>query len=126
MPFLRSRSTRSQIHFAGVSLVALISHQWALMIMVDHLVSSPHVTDRNCASLLALTTTDEPIRVVSIHRMSQLTNADFPIPRPDATAFRSVSISTLPLFAAMWSLMSRSTWRCHIRGPLNLASGVSG
>jgi hypothetical protein len=32
------------------------------------------------------------MRVVSIHKMSQLTNADLPIPRPDATAARSVSI----------------------------------
>ena len=80
-------------------MVADISHQWALITMVDHLVSSPQVTLRSCASELALTTTLEPIRVVSIHNISQLTKADLPIPRPDATASRSVSMSTLPWFA---------------------------
>ena len=114
----------SHNHFAGCSLVALISHQCALMIIVDHLVSSPHVTDRSCASLLALTMTLEPILVVSIHMISQLTSADLPIPRPELTASRSVSMSTLPLFSCMCDLMSRSTWRCHMRGPPYFASGV--
>jgi hypothetical protein len=62
------------------------------MSIAAHLDSSPQVTDLSCASELALTTTLDPIRVLSIHRMSQLTKADLPIPRPDATAARSVSI----------------------------------
>ena len=96
-------------HLAGVSLVALISHQWALMTIVDHLVSSPHVTERSCASLLALTMTELPIRVASIHKMSHDTKADLPIPRPDATAARSVFMSSLPRLWLMCALMSRKT-----------------
>jgi hypothetical protein len=64
------------------------------MSMAAHLDSSPQVTDLNCASELALTTTLDPMRVESIHKMSQLTNADLPIPRPDATAARRVSMLT--------------------------------
>jgi hypothetical protein len=57
-----------------------------LIAIVVHFVNSPQVTDRNCASLFALTITLAPIRVLNIHKINQLTNADFPIPRPDATA----------------------------------------
>ena len=113
-------------HLAGISRVAEISHQCALMTIVDHLVSSPQVTERSCASLLALTMTVEPMRVESIHKMSQLTSADLPIPRPAAMASRSICGSARPLLAAMCSPRSRSTSRCHLRGPLNLASGVFG
>ena len=94
MPFFRSRSTSVVTHCAGTSLVALISHQWAFIAIAVHLVSSPQVTLRSCASLLALTITEQPMRVDSIHRISQDTSADFPIPRPDATAARSVCIAS--------------------------------
>ena len=111
-------------HCAGTSLVAEISHQCAFITIVDHLVSSPQVTERNCASLLALTMVVEPIRVVIIHRISQLTSADLPIPRPDAIAKRRVS--RLTWFPLMCSASPRSTSRCHLRGPLNFANGVFG
>ena len=64
------------------------------------------------------------MRVVSIHSTSQDTSALLPIPRPDETASRRVSIWTFPLFRWMCALMSLSTSRCHLRGPLKLASGV--
>jgi hypothetical protein len=84
-----------------MSFVALISHQCELISIADHFVNSPQVTPLSCASLFALTITVLPIRVESIHRISQLTNADFPIPRPLETAARRVSISNCPRFAAM-------------------------
>jgi hypothetical protein len=92
--------------------------------MADHLVSSAQVTERNWFSELALMMTLPPMRVVSIHSTSQLTKADLPIPRPDDTASRRVSIWILLLLPSMCFLMSRSTSRCHLRGPLNLCSGV--
>ena len=118
MPLRRSRSTKSVSHLAGVTLVALISYQWLLISIANHFVISAHVTERNCASLLALTITLDPMRVVIIHSTSQLTSADLPIPRPDAMAIRNTLKSTLPLFDLMCSFRSRSTCRCHARGPL--------
>ena len=69
--------------------------------MLNHFVISAHVTDLSWASLFADTMVVEPIRVVSIQIVSQLTNADLPIPRPELTASRSVSKSMRPLFAWM-------------------------
>ena len=88
MPFFRSRSTISANHLAGVTRVALISNQWLLIIIASHLVISDQVIDRSCASLLADTIVVLPIRVDSIHSISQDTSADLPIPRPEATASR--------------------------------------
>jgi hypothetical protein len=45
--------------------------------------------------------TDDPIRVDAIHMVNQLTNADFPIPRPDDTANLKVSKFMRPLFSFM-------------------------
>jgi len=69
----------------------LISNQWLLSDIASHFVISAHVTDRNCASEFADTIVVEPMRVDSIHITIQLTKADLPIPRPDATASRNVS-----------------------------------
>ena len=88
VPFFKSRSTISASHFAGVTRVALISNQWLLIIIASHLVISDQVIERSCASLLADTIVVLPIRVDSIHSTSQLTSADLPIPRPEATASR--------------------------------------
>ena len=124
MPLRRSRSTISASHLAGVIRVAEISHQWLFISIASHLVISAHVIERSCASELADTMTDAPMRVVSIHSTSQDTRADLPIPRPDAVAMRStLYMSTSPL-SAMWFLMSRSTCRCQVRGPLYRSSGV--
>ena len=109
---------------AGTSFVALTSHQCAFIAIVAHLVNSPQVTVLNWFSLLADTMTELPIRVLSIHRINHATSALLPIPRPELTAIRSASMSSTPWFALMWFVMSRSTLRCHLRGPLNLASGV--
>ena len=104
------------------------SHQWALIAIVTHLVNSPHVTLRNWFSLLADTITLDPIRVVSIHRISHDTSADLPTPRPDETALRSASIRSpsvnLPRFSLMKSRMRRSVLRCHARGALKCSRGV--
>ena len=124
VPSFRSRSTSSVSHLAGISRVALTSNQWLLRDMDSHLVISAHVTERNCASLLADTMVVEPIRVVSIQMTNQLTSADLPIPRPELVAMRKVSKSTLPLFALMWSASRCSTSRCHLRGPSKCSSGV--
>ncbi len=108
--------------------MAVGSHQWALMAIVTHLVNSPQVTLRNWFSELALTMTELPIRVVSIHRISHETSADFPTPRPDDTALRSASINSFSVSLARFSLMKsrilRSVLRCHARGPLKCSSGV--
>ena len=69
--------------------------------MLNHFVISAQVTLRSCASELADTIVVEPIRVVSIQIVSQLTSADLPIPRPELTASRSVSKSMRPLLAWM-------------------------
>ena len=69
--------------------------------MLNHLVISAQVTERSCASELADTMVVEPIRVVSIHIVSQLTRADLPMPRPELTASRNVSKSMRPLLAWM-------------------------
>ena len=69
--------------------------------MLNHFVISAQVTERSCASELADTMVVDPIRVVSIQIVSQLTNADLPIPRPEDTASRNVSKSIRPLFAWM-------------------------
>ena len=124
MPFFKSRSTSSVSHLAGISLVALTSNQWLLIDIASHLVISAHVTDRNWLSEFAEMMVVEPIRVDSIQIVSQLTKADLPIPRPDATASLSVSKSTLPLFCLMCSLSADSTSRCHLRGPVKCSSGV--
>ena len=113
-------------HAAGARLVAEGSHQCELMAIATHLVNSPQVTLRNWFSLLALTMTDEPILVDSIHRMSQLTSADLPIPRPEATALRMAWSTALgSLLARTCLAISRSTSRCQARGPLKCSSGVS-
>ena len=107
--------------------VADISNQWLFISIASHLVISAHVTERNWASELAETMMVDPMRVVTIHRMSHDTSADLPIPRPEATANRNtsnVSASTLPLFAAMCVFRSRNTSRCHLRGPRKCSSGV--
>ena len=104
--------------------VADISHQWLFISIASHLVISAHVTERSWASELAETMTVDPIRVVTIHRMSHDTSADLPIPRPEATARRNTSKSTLPPLAAMWVFRSRNTSRCHLRGPRKCSSGV--
>ena len=72
--------------------MALTSHQCEFIAIAVHLVSSAQVTERNWFSELALTTTLPPILVVSIHSTSQLTRALLPIPRPEETASRRVSI----------------------------------
>ena len=124
MPIRRSRSTSSVSHLAGISRVALTSNQWLLRDMLSHLVISAHVTDRSCASELADTITDPPMRVLNIQMTSQLTNADLPIPRPDEVAMRNVLKSILPSLALIDSPSSRSTSRCHLRGPVKCSSGV--
>ena len=128
VPLRRSRSTRSVNQFAGCKLVAVGSHQWALRAIVTHLVNSPHVTFRNWFSLLADTMTELPILVVSIHRISHDTSADFPTPRPDDTALRSASINSslfcLPLLSLMNCVILRSARRCHARGALKCSRGV--
>ena len=126
MPFFRSRSTSSVSHLAGMMRVAAISYQWLLSDIASHLVISAHVTLRSWASELADTIVVDPMRVDSIQMTSQLTRADLPIPRPDATASRNVSNSILPLFCLMWSRRSRRMSRCHLRGPLKCSSGVPG
>ena len=72
-----------------MTLVADTSNQWLLMDMDSHFVISAHVTDLSCDSELADTMTVAPIRVDNIQCSSQLTKADLPIPRPDATASRN-------------------------------------
>ena len=79
------------IHLAGMMRVAAISNQWLFSAIASHLVISAQVTDRSCASELADTMVVLPMRVDSIQCTSQLTSADLPIPRPDATALRKVS-----------------------------------
>ena len=124
MPFFKSRSTSSVSHLAGISRVAETSNQWLLMLIASHLVISAQVTDLSWLSELAEMMVVEPMRVASIHSVSQLTKADLPIPRPDETARRIVSKSILPLFALMWSAICCKTSRCHLRGPVKFSSGV--
>ena len=76
--------------------MAATSNQWLLIAIASHLVISAHVTDRNCDSEFADMMVVEPIRVDSIQIVIQLTSADLPIPRPELTAWRNVSKSTLP------------------------------
>ena len=64
------------------------------------------------------------MRVDINHSTIQLTNADLPIPRPLATAKRKVLKSILPLFSLICWAISRSTSRCHLRGPVKCSSGV--
>ena len=128
VPFLRSRCTNSVSHCAGFRLVAVGSHQCALIAIVTHLVNSPHVTLRNWFSLLADTITELPMRVLSIHKINQLTNADLPTPRPDDTALRMASInSPLVIFSRLSRIKSRilrNVLRCHALGLLKFSSGV--
>ena len=86
------------IHFAGDTLVALISNQCLLMDIANHFVISAHVTLRNCDSEFAETIVVPPMRVEKNHSTIQLTSADFPIPRPDAVAIRRTDGSTAPAF----------------------------
>ena len=109
---------------AGISLVAETSNQWLLIDIASHLVISAQVTLLSCDSEFAEMIVVEPILVDSIQIVSQLTSADLPMPRPDATANLSVSKSILPLFCLMCSLSADSTSRCHLRGPLKCSSGV--
>ena len=104
--------------------MALTSNQWLLMLIASHLVISAQVTARSWLSEFAEMIVVEPIRVDSIQIVSQLTRADLPIPRPDDTAWRSVSKSTSPCCLLICAAISRSTSRCHLRGPLKFASGV--
>ena len=95
------------------------------MIIVAHLVSSPQVTLRNWLSLFAETMTVDPMRVVSIHKMSHDTSALFPIPRPEATAARrACSTASGARFSRMCLVIVLSTSLCQRRGPLNRSSGV--
>ena len=104
--------------------VADTSNQWELSDIANHLVISAQVTLRNCDSEFAEMMVVEPMRVESIHKVSQLTSADLPIPRPDDVAILKVSKSTLPPFCLMWAVRSVSTSRCHLRGPVKFSSGV--
>ena len=71
------------------------------MIIVLHFASSPHVTLLSWFSVLALTITLAPTRVVSIQRISHATSADLPGPRPEAMAFCNTSIRSGFLFFLM-------------------------
>ena len=104
--------------------MALTSNQWLFKLMASHLVISAQVTERSCDSLFAEITVVEPIRVESIQRVSQLTNADFPIPRPEEVAILKVLKSSRLLLALMWAVRSVSTSRCHLRGPVKFSNGV--
>ena len=106
--------------------VAETSNQCELSDSASHLVISAQVIDRSCVSELADTMVLDPIRVDSIQMMSQLTNADLPMPRPDDTAMRNTPKSILPPFCLMCSARSRSTSRCHLRGPEKFSNGVPG
>jgi hypothetical protein len=92
--------------------------------MASHLVISAQVTLRSCDSEFAEMMVVEPIRVESIHKVSQLTKADLPIPRPDDVAILKVSKSILPPFCLMCAVKSDRTSRCHLRGPEKSAKGV--
>ena len=61
------------------------------MAKVSHFPNSAHVLERNCCSVFAVTIMVEPKRVESIQSINQDTKADFPIPRPLATARRNIS-----------------------------------
>ena len=77
-------------------MVAVLANQCELSESVSHLPSSAQVRERNCCSVLAVTMMVEPSLVDSIHKISQDTKADLPIPRPEATAIRNISGSNLP------------------------------
>ena len=102
--------------------MALTSNQWLFIDIASHLVISAQVIDLSWDSELAEMMVVEPIRVLSIQIVIQLTSADLPIPRPEEIALRSVSKSSV--FFLICSLMSSSTSRCHLRGPAKFSSGV--
>ena len=72
-------------------MVAVLLNQCEFIAKVSHFPNSAHVLERNCCSVFAVTIIVDPNLVDNIHNISQETNADFPIPRPLATAKRYIS-----------------------------------
>ena len=75
--------------------------------------------------MLAVTMMVDPSLVDNIHKIIQDTKADLPIPRPEATAILNISGKSLVPFLAIWIVISRKIFSCHLRGPLKSSRGVS-
>src|SRR6056300_304534 len=95
------------------------------MARVSHLPNSAQVLDLSCCSVLAVTIIVAPSLVESIQMINQATNADLPIPRPDATANLNISGNSMLLFLCMCVVISRKIFSCHLRGPSKCSRGVS-